>query len=211
MKEIHKEYLAKHGVLIPNKQNYDSTAKSIWLAVLYHFKEQPVHKDYISDVCQRDKPNLGRDQQVRHLKRDGWSLSNDGKGNHTLIPYEPSLEFINDKARRDSQLNARSFKELKTAYGNRCATCGASKRKPDNRYGRDKVALQQGHRDPEKPSSDKNNIIPQCQFCNRAYKGDFTFDDKGRVSAVADIAPVKRASDKVKYKIFSWLQDFFRA
>ena len=30
------------------------------------------------------------------------------------------------------------------------------------------------------------------QFCNRAYRRDFTFDEKGRTRAVADIGPAQR-------------------
>lgn len=210
LKEIHKEYLERHEVVIPTGRTYDSSAKSIWLSVLFYYKGQPVHKDVISDVCQRDKANLARDQQIRHLKRGGWSMKNDGRGNHELNPYEPSLEFLNEKVRRDGRLHARTFDDVKKAFGYRCATCGAKEERPDSRYGRDKVILQQGHKDPEKPSSDKNNIIPQCQFCNRAYRGDFTFDDKGRARAVADVGPVERVSDRVKSKIFNWLKDFFQ-
>ena len=42
-------------------------------------KNEEVHKDFISQVCQRDKPDLGQDQQVRHLKRDGWYLAEDAR------------------------------------------------------------------------------------------------------------------------------------
>ena len=48
-------------------------------------------------------------------------------------------------------------------------------------------------------------MIPQCQFCNRSYRGDFTFDDKGRVHAVASIEPVRRASPKVKAAVRAYL------
>lgn len=50
------------------------------------------------------------------------------------------------------------------------------------------------------------NIIPQCQYCNQAYKNDFTFDDKGRVRAIASAEPVKRATKPVQEKVFNWLK-----
>lgn len=207
LREIHTEYLQKYGVKIPDTQHYEKFAKSIWLAVLHHYHNKPVHKDLISDVCQRDSPQLGRDQQVRHLKRDGWKLTGSG-GNHQLDPYQPSLEWINESVRREGRLRAKTFNEIKELYGHRCATCGARENRPDSRYGEDMVILQQGHKDPTKPALE-NNIIPQCQFCNRAYRRDFVFDEKGRVYAIADVGPVQRAALEVKKKILEWLKDYF--
>lgn len=208
LRTIHARYLQRHGVKIPNVERYNARAKSIWLAVLHHADGETVHKDIISDICQRDRPSLGRDQQVRHLKRDGWRLAGAG-GNHRLDPYQPSLEWMNLHARRTGRLTATTFAELKSAYGNSCATCGAVEGRPDPRYGEDRVVLQQGHMDPSKPADDRSNIIPQCQFCNRAYRGDFVFDEKGRAYALADIGPVERASMAVKRKVYGWLTQFF--
>lgn len=95
------------------------------------------------------------------------------------------------------------------AFGNRCATCGAVAGEPDPRYGRDRVQLQQGHRDPSKPSSDRLNIIPQCQFCNRQYRDDFVFDEKGRAHAIAGLGPVQRASREVQRKVWEFLKGKF--
>ncbi len=206
IQEIHTEYLLPHGVRIPNVVHYTENAKAIWLAALHYFDGQVVDKNTVSTICQRDRPDLQHDQQVRHLKRDGWNLI--GRGKHKLDPYKPSTEWINDKVRRENRLNANDFNDLKAAYGNRCATCGAREGRPDPRYGDDLVELQQGHMNPEKNLT-LQNAIPQCQFCNRAYRGDFAFDDKGRVRAVADIGPVKRTSDSVKRKIHNWLMEVF--
>ncbi len=207
LRDIHTEYLQRHSVKIPNTLQYNQWAKSIWLAVLHFYKNTPVHKDKISEICQRDHPNLGRDQQVRHLKRDGWKLTG-SHGFHQLDPYQPSLEWINKSTRREGRLKATTFDEIKNLYGNKCATCGAREGRPDTRYGQDIVTLQQGHLDPSKPA-EQDNIIPQCQFCNRAYRRDFVFDDKGRVHAVADIGPVQRAALDVKKKILKWLDNHF--
>lgn len=207
LRDIHTEYLQRHSVKIPNTLQYNQWAKSIWLAVLHFYKNTPVHKDLISEICQRDHPNLGKDQQVRHLKRDGWKLTG-SHGFHQLDPYQPSLEWINKSARREGRLRATSFDEIKNLYGSKCATCGAKEGRPDTRYGQDIVTLQQGHLDPSKPT-EQDNIIPQCQFCNRAYRRDFVFDEKGRVHAVADIGPVQRATLDVKKKILKWLNNHF--
>ena len=206
---IYLQHLEQHEVKIPNVRRYNERAKSIWLAVLHYYKDENVHKDDISKVCQRDKPSLKGDQQVRHLKRDGWHLTSDGKGNHLLNPYKPSPEWETDRKRREGRLTATTFEDIKSTYENRCATCGTKEGEPSHRYGEDKVVLQQGHKDPAKPATDINNIIPQCQFCNRAYRGDYVFDDKGRVSAIADLRPVQKASKSVQEKVYEWLKKQF--
>lgn len=204
---IHAQHLEEHGVKLPNVRRYNQQAKSIWLAVLHYYKNKYVDKNFISRVCQRDKPNLATDQQVSQLKWDGWHLT--GKGNHLLDPYKPSPEWETDKKRRQGRLTAKDFNDIKETYENRCATCGTKEGEPSHRYGEDKVVLQQGHIDPSKPATDLNNIIPQCQFCNQAYRGDYVFDEKGRVSAIADLRPVQKASQSVQQKVYEWLKTQF--
>ncbi|MGI9307356.1 MAG: hypothetical protein ACR2P5_08665 [Gammaproteobacteria bacterium] len=125
-------------------------------------------------------------------------------------PRAPSPEFETEKTRRGGRLSAANFNDIKKIYGYCCATCGAAENKPNPRYGKELVKLQQGHMDPDGPSDDLNNIIPQCQFCNRAYRRDFVFDDKGRVEAVADVRPVRRANQHVQKKIWEYLRGLFK-
>ena len=94
-------------------------------------------------------------------------------------------------------------------YENRCASCGTKEGEPSPRYGEDKVKLQRGHRDPSKSATDMKNIIPQCQYCNQAYRGDYVFDEKGRVSAIADLRPVQKATKPVQRKVYEWLKKQF--
>ena len=203
--EIHREYLSKYEVKFPKKE----TNKEIWLAMLMHYAEQKVYKDEITRAVLRENPEAGHDQQIRHLKRDGWNIEGGrekGKGFHILIPYQPSQEYMNQQTLKRKKLEVEDFTNLKSLYGNKCATCGCREGQPDPRYGSARVHLQQGHRDPDIDSTDKENIIPQCQFCNQAYKRDFVFDDKGRVRAVADIGPIQRARKSVQKKIYKWLE-----
>ena len=203
---IHREHLVQHGVKLPAW----TTHKGVWLSMLLHYSPDPVHKDVISEAVARSFPEAGRDQQVRHLKRDGWNITSEGSGSHALAdPYRPAQGYVNERARRQGRLNAGTFDELKASFGYRCATCGAREGEPDPRYGEDLVELQQGHQDPDKSSDDAKNIIPQCQFCNRAYRRDFVFDDRGRARAVADVGPVKRARTSVQRKIWSYLRTKF--
>ena len=201
---IHKTHLTQYDVHLPRWPRY----KAIHLAMLMHNLGKYVHKDVVSDAVQSIDPQAGRDQQVRHLKRDGWNIESDGKGRHRITdPYNPSPEYTASRTRRQGRITADDFDSLVKLFGNRCATCGAINGEPDPRYGgRDKVSLQRGHMKPYKPI-DQNNIIPQCQFCNQAYKDDFEFDERGRVIAVANTRPVKRARRSVQEKIYKYLKD----
>ena len=202
---IHRTHLAQHGVRLPDENSY----KWVWLGMLHFHSGERVHKNRISDAVRSIYPEAARDQQVRHLKRDGWNIEGE-RGYHSLgNPYQPSPDFVNERARRQGRLSAESFDDLKTSFGNRCATCGAVEGEPDPRYGADAVQLQQGHQNPDSGSTDLSNIIPQCQFCNRAYLRDFVFDDRGRVKAVADVGPVRRASQPVQRKIWEFLRGRF--
>lgn len=199
---IHKQRLAKRGVKLPPK----SSRKWVWLAMLHYHRGGKVHKDEISDAVQKIFPGSGRDQQARHLKRDGWNVAGD-KGFHSLVDASaPSPEFETDKTRRRGRLSASDFDGIKKAFNNCCVTCGAAEGEPNIRYGK----VQQGHQDPDAPADLQSNIIPQCQFCNRAYRRDFVFDDKGRAKAVADVRPVRQARKHVQKKIWQYLRNLFR-
>ena len=206
LRRIHAEHLEEHGVKLPQGIDYRSSGKSIQLSVLHYHSGQSVNKNLISQVCQRDAPHLAADQQVRHLKRDGWHLT--GRGSHALDPYKVSSEFETDRIRRQGTLNASGFEDLKAVFDYKCASCGSEEGKTNPRYGDDIVELQRGHKDPDKPMT-MDNIIPQCQFCNRAYRRDYVFDDKGRVSHIADVRPVRKASKTVQRKVWEWLKTKF--
>ncbi len=44
LRELHREFLAVHGVIIPDVEYYADNTKAVWLAVLWHFEEREVHK-----------------------------------------------------------------------------------------------------------------------------------------------------------------------
>ena len=204
--QIYREHLEDHGVRLPSK----TSAKWVWLAMLYHYRGKRVHKNEISEATRSVFLDAAPDQQVRHLVRDGWNVENVGDGHHILHnPLQPSATFVTDRTRRQGRLSAKTFDDMKKVYGNRCATCGSVEGEVSPRYGEGVVQLQQGHRDPHGRADDMSNIIPQCQFCNRAYRGDFVFDDKGRVESVADVRPVRRASLPVQRRIWEFLRDRF--
>ena len=207
LKEKHAEYLDKYGVKLPR----EGTAKQIWLSVLYEaHKINPsafVDKNEISRIVMKFRPDLGMDQQVRHLKRDGWNLITEKQGRHRLEIKEPSPSFAQDATRTTNLLLSENFDDLKVAHNNSCVSCGAKEGQAHQQY-HETVQLQRAHKDPSKPLAIENTI-PQCQFCNRSYKSDFTFDDKGRIRAVASVNPVKRASPRIQKIIWKFLRDKF--
>lgn len=205
LKEIHEDLLEDKGIKLPKGEEFDKSNKSVWLSVLYLHKDRYVHKNEISTITQHYRANAGGDQQVRHLKRDGWFIG-DEPGRHKLDVTKVSPEFVSSSKLKNARLKAEDFEGIKQAYGNRCATCGAKEGETSRRYGDKPIKLQQAHMEPSKSGKDIRNIIPQCQYCNQAYLNDFTFDDKGRVRAIASVEPVKRATKPVQEKVFSWLK-----
>ena len=200
--QIHKDHLAMDNVKLPAWGN----AKSYWLGILMHYSPDAVSKNDISDMTRRHL-DVGSDQQVRHLKRDGWNITKPTRDTHALAdPYKAHSGYARQQHRAARLINATDFEDIKELHGFKCATCGAREGEPDPRYGDGKIQLEEGHKDPEK-ALDLANTIPQCENCNRTYKDDFTFDENGRVRAVASERPVMRASDSVKARIKEALRD----
>lgn len=201
IKKDHKKNLNIHGVTLPKF----GTAKSYWLCVLWIHKGSWISKNDISTVVQK-YTDLAPDQQVRHLVNDGWNVEND-KGYHRLINLsKPNKDFTNQKNKRSSNLKSSSWEKIKKSWNHRCATCGSKEGEKHFIYSDQGVKLTKGHMNPES-SLDYKNIIPQCEQCNRSYKDDFTFDNRGRIRAVASIRPIEKASQSVKDKIFKWARD----
>lgn len=190
LKAIHDKHLKSSGVKIPKASQFSESNKSIWLSILYLYRDREVSKDEISEITRHYNSNAGANQQVRHLKRDGWRIG-DKPGVHQLDPYLISKEFERDTGRRRKILKSKDFIDIKNAYDYCCATCGVREGESSPRYGEAIVKLEKGHRDPAGDGDDPSNIIPQCQFCNRAYQNDWVFDEKGRAHSIASVEPVK--------------------
>lgn len=146
----------------------------------------------------------------------GWYILNKGdklpdedetmpSGYHMLVTTEaPKPTFLFRALKRSGRLAAGNFGELKAVYDFRCATCGSQEGKPHFIEPDKRTALQQGHMDPFAPLSLKNTI-PQCQICNQVYQDRYVFDEKGRVTAVANIEPVRAAKPQVQDQIRNFL------
>ncbi len=209
LKSFHKKHFEKLGVKIPLGEYYTSSKKSVWLSLLYfHKDDKPVHKQYVAKIVNRDIAGSSVDQQVRHLKRDGWDIGNE-KGVHQLNLNQPSEEFLNDPENRRNKLSVEDWESLKKIYDYTCATCGTKEGDKHRFYKGKEVKLQKAHMDPLEAGDDINNIIPQCQYCNQTYLDQYVFDKKGRVHAVASETPIKKSKKYVKRKIWEYLKKEF--
>jgi len=168
-----KQYLEPHGVKFNFKESSDSYKV---LNLLYQHKGVWLTKSQIARLIGYTGSDL---QTPRHLgKQSGWYVEQDGKGSYRLVTTkEPHPSFAVKK--RLNELNSSDFAEMKKAYDNRCATCG-EKEGERHRYEHGKVVLEKGHMDPRKDMSSEN-IIPQCNYCNKFYGEKFVFDRCGRV------------------------------
>lgn len=215
IEEDWEKRLKKSGVKLPK----DNTAKWYQLAVLKHFQGRAVHKDDIARLIEKLTGRAATDQQVRHLKtQGGWFVLNRGdsfksgknemfnpEGCHVLITTKEPLPDSTLKRRRT--VGRGDWERILEEYNHTCASCGT---KVGERHRFDpsfKVeVLEKGHMNPAEPL-EAGNIIPQCRWCNKTARGDFTFDEQGRPRAVASVRPVRRADDKVVRKIEEWIKD----
>lgn len=210
----HATYLEQYGIKLPQMD----TARALQLIYLKKYEGKLVHKDTISAFVGTIIKDAGKDQQVRHLGSSGWYILNKSdkiqnseeivpSGYHILITTEsPKPSYLNKQLKRAGRMSAVNFNQLKVVYNSRCATCGSPEGRPNFQSPDTRTILQQGHKNPHHALSLENSI-PQCQFCNQVYKDNYVFDDKGRVRAVASIAPVVSAEKSVRDDIYQALKE----
>ncbi|MCY4215658.1 MAG: hypothetical protein OXC92_01570 [Flavobacteriaceae bacterium] len=180
------------------------------LSLLHYYKDESIHKDDVSEIVREYLPDANLDTQVRHLKRDGWEIEDpeNRRGYFKLNPLKPSEVFIQKQHLDQIRINRPEFDEIKKIYDYRCATCG-EREGEKHRFYKEIVKLEKGHKDPHVAKS-KEDYIPQCQFCNKAYKDKVTFDEYGRVKSAANVELVKKAHESVKQKIKNWLNEHLK-
>ena len=210
-----KRCLKHSGVQLPKKE----TSKWYQLTILKHFAGKAVHKDDIALWIRKLREKSATDQQVRHLKTQGGgfilnrgdSVKVNGKeyynpeGCHVLVTTERA--FPHSTLQRRAAVAEGDWEKILEQYNNACASCGTKVgeyHRFDSTY---KVeTLEKGHMNPNK-ALEAGNIIPQCRWCNKTARGDFTFDEQGRPRAVASERPVCRADDEVIDKIEKWMRE----
>ena len=189
-----RKTLEVHGVALPS----EGSMERVWLAVLWIHQHEPIHKECITKVVQRHHPEASGDQQVRHLRRKGWSNVDRRKGWCQVNFDFPDPSFLS-KLSRAGGVSPKSWEEVKIRYGSRCAWCHISDGATHWATNRPAV-LQQGHRDPHRPLT-LENCISLCDYHNQALRDMLVLNAEGFPEAVASIALVMKASPTIKRAI----------
>lgn len=214
-----QNYLKEYDVKLPLltvRENYSINA--LVLVYLYINLGKIVSKQELTNFLNSMGYVCNDVQQARHLAQQyGWYILSGTRGDleckkYNIKPGEYLLKTITEPypsykhMKRTESLNANSWDELKKMYNYRCATCGSKEGEYNFLYPASKTKLQQGHKNPNQPLT-LNNTIPQCDFCNRASRNYFVFDNKGRVEQINDPRFVLRSSKKVQEEMLTLLID----
>ncbi len=108
-------------------------------------------------------------------------LKNAPKNAYRLVTLERPHPSWTPKRQKVENID---FENIKKEYRYRCATCGSKEGEENSRYPGVKTRLQKAHKNPHKPLAG-DNIIPQCEQCNRADRDKWVYDQRGRVVGVA--------------------------
>jgi len=173
IKELSKNWRKPYDKKMPgiNTQDFHT------LALLYK-KGEVTKKELTEYLKSKGKPSDDV-QTGRQVKNRGWYVNNN-HGVYTLISFEKVHPIYYNR-----NYVCIDWQEIKEKYNYMCATCGC-KEGQEHRYYLKEVKLQKGHKDPRKVL-DMNNIIPQCQFCNRQDKDRWVYDHNGRVIGVNNL------------------------
>ncbi|MFQ3610943.1 MAG: hypothetical protein SNJ72_05525 [Fimbriimonadales bacterium] len=209
--QYYHNHLAERGVKRINLKDKNDKYTKDALVLVYLARGYPdtrwITKEELTAFIRLYYPNTPDVQQARHLgPQKGYHvLSTVRKNSISSLPKElhgkscyklESLETPHPNyipSRRGAE--SIDFNNIKQKYGNRCALCGSVEGKPNLRYPNSLTQLQKGHRNPHLGLK-ANNIIPLCQFCNRADRDWWVYDERGRVVGVASSQPVIRSIEK---------------
>jgi len=173
-----------------------------------------VTKEELTVFIRHYYPNTNDVQQARHLgAQKGWYIAAGGRdnkevsksGEYKLLTLEVPYPAF-DGHRIDE---VEDFNEIKEQYGFRCATCGSKEGEPHLHWHNTITRLQEAHMDPTEPL-ETGNIIPQCQKCNRAYRNNWVYDERGRVIKLANPKIIKRSNEEIRYKVYKILYEEFK-
>jgi len=214
------KYLKQYGVKLPkliSAKGYTKDALILICLAQSYPNTRPVSKGKLTEFIRQYYVDVADVQQARHLAaQNGWFIVSGTRGNkdvelkpgeYQLISLErPYPAFV---GQRVEDLDIKDWEGLKERYGNRCATCGSKEGEPNIHWPNSITQLQKAHKNPNKPLISRN-IIPQCQFCNRAYRNWWVFDDKGRVRELANPSVITRSDERVRWEVYKILYNEFK-
>lgn len=209
IKEYHKKHLQEYGVVLPQlRKSGRFTKDALTLVYLAHGYPETrwISKTELTNFIRKYYPETNDVQSARHLgMQKGFYIVSSRRGNYIpennpppdrssylLVSLEtPHPAFVPSRREGDDA----NFEEIKRRYGYRCATCGSKENETNLRYPGQITQLQKAHRNPKQPLEGQN-IIPQCQFCNRADRNYWVYDERGRVIGVADLRPIRKSIER---------------
>jgi len=163
------EHLKGKGVKLPRESSWGRKS----LEFLYESIGTWVSKELIIEGISYTGSDL---QAPRHLSAKGWFVEQDYRGNYKLVSVKETFpKWIPEK--RTTNIASDSWNELKEKYNNECATCGSKEGEP-HRHTNKKTKLERGHKDPDLDLK-LDNMIPQCNYCNKRFKDTYKFDNYG--------------------------------
>ena len=213
--------LKRLGVKLPRlKQGGNFTKSALILIYLYKKIKQPVSKKELTSFIRSFYDNTNDVQQGRHLanvsgffiisgtRKDVCYRGHELKsGQYMLINLKETFPNFR-KEKRENNLSEKNWEGLKKHYNFQCVTCGSKEGERNIHYPSSITHLQKGHMNPSKSLS-LNNIIPQCEKCNRADRNFFIYNKKGRIIALASPKFVLRGSEKLQKQILGILTKKF--
>ena len=214
--KYHEQHLKQYGVKLPRLEGPEGFTKNA--LVLGYLAEgypntQTVTKRQLTGFVRQHYPDTNDVQQGRHLARNGFYIAAGGRdnreveleiGEYKLVTLEqPYPGFAPHQVSEDADWDT-----IKDAYDHRCATCGSKESERSFHYPNTITRLQRGHKDPNK-SLEPENIIPQCEKCNRPDRNNWVYDENGRVIKVANGRVITRSDYEVRLEAYAVLYEEF--
>ena len=207
--DYNKSGLANKGISLPK----ENSQKGQVLLYLYQNLGQVVSKStaerHIAERLEQQPKDL---QSLRHLgKQDGYNILQHGaahkgrklkRGEYVLLNLTEVNPYYDYRRRDEGRLD---FESVKRRYDHSCATCGSVEGEM-HRYNNVVTLLEKGHKDPAL-SMNNDNIIPQCQVCNKIAKDDWIFDDYGRPTKITVAGLLARHNREQKREFLSALME----
>ncbi len=218
--DFHKKYLIDFGVSLSRLKNADSYTKSA-LVLVYLAQDYPatkiISKAEITEFIRTFYPNTNDVQDARHLgMQKGWYIASGTRGNGVEGLHYGDYQLItlekphpNFRLHRKVSMGDADWEAIKEKYNYRCVTCGSKEGELNYHYPGTITKLTQAHMDPNKELT-PDNIIPQCDKCNRPDRNYWIYDRKGRVVKIAHPQVVIKSDKTVRWEIYKVLYEEFK-